>query len=74
MSNKKKEEKRKKDKKSSKRRYKEKKKEEFEQFYKIGNCSLDNHKNRRIEKKDVKNRRHRFNRINIIYKHYLALR
>src|ERR1043165_8824167 len=57
-----------------KKQYDQKKEKEFEQFYKIGHCSLDDHKVEDIEEEDCRDGRHRLDRINIICRYCLALR
>src|ERR1043165_5916845 len=57
-----------------KKNYKKKKEEEFEQFYKIGHCSLDDYEDEDIEEEDCRDGRHRLDRMNIICRHCLALR
>ena len=69
-----KEEEKRKNKERIKKKYKKKKEEEFEQFYRIGHCSLDNHEDEDIEEEDCRDGRHRLDRMNIICRHCLALR
>src|SRR5690242_13166484 len=57
-----------------KKKYEKKKEEEFEQFYRIGHCSLDDHEDEDIEEEDCRDGRHRLDRMNIICKYCLALR
>src|ERR1043165_8150834 len=69
-----KEEIRKKNRERRKKNYDKKKEEEFEQFYKIGHCSLDDHEDEDIEEEDCREGRHRLDRMNIICRYCLALR
>src|SRR6185436_7006598 len=69
-----KEEIRKKNRERKKKNYDKKKEEEFEQFYKIGHCSLDDHEDEDIEEEDCRDGRHRLDRMDIICKYCLALR
>src|SRR6185436_2756180 len=69
-----KEEEKRKNKERMKKKYEKKKEEEFEQFYKIGHCSLDDHKDEDIEEEDCRDGRHRLDRMNIICKYCLTLK
>src|SRR6185295_10135489 len=57
-----------------KKKYNQKKEKEFEQFYRIGHCSLDDHEDEDIEEEDCRDGRHRLDRMNIICGYCLALR
>src|SRR6185295_7764975 len=61
-----KEEIKKKKREESKRKYDQKKEKEFEQFYRIEHCSLDDHEDEDIEEEDCRDGRHRLDRMNII--------
>src|SRR6185295_3302105 len=69
-----KEEEKRKAKERMKKKYEKKKEEEFEQFYRIGHCSLDDHEDEDIEEEDCRDGRHRLDRMNIICSYCLALR
>src|SRR6185295_2584516 len=74
MSETQKEEEKRKAKERMKKKYDKKKEEEFEQFYRIGHCSLDDHKDEDIEEEDYRDGRHRLDRMDIICSYCLALR
>src|SRR6185295_11504506 len=68
------EEQRRKNRERMKRNYEEKKKEQYEEFFKIGHCSLDNYQEERVEGWNIEDGKHKLGKMNIICEHCYALK